>query len=162
LSSRFIGLGELYAWDSLRAATVIAQEFGFKVVVLDTSGIQLMGYDISNVVACEILGAPCNRQSKTLELGGNLSMPIKLNVREDEKKLNDLTVNEKMAIELIMQKLDCNSARLIFEHPRILVIYPYLLNQTRHACSANHTYYTHEEAAQDIKSAVTFEAQTLK
>jgi hypothetical protein len=47
-----------------------------------------MGYDISNVVACEILGAPCNRQSKSVELGGNLSMPIKLNVREDEKNLN--------------------------------------------------------------------------
>jgi len=78
LSRRYIGENTVYALDSFRAATVIAQEFGFKVVVLDTSGIQLMGYDISNVVACEILGAPCNRQSKTLELGGNLSMPIKL------------------------------------------------------------------------------------
>jgi hypothetical protein len=162
LSRRFIGEATVYAWDSLRAATVIAQEFGLKVVVLDTSGIRLMGYDISNVVACEVIGAPCNRQNMSLELGGNLSTPIKLNVREDEKKLNDLTEDEKMAIELIMQKLDCNSVHLIFEHPRIQVIYPYLLNQTRHACSADHTYYTHEEAAQDIESVVTPEAQTLK
>jgi hypothetical protein len=156
LSSRqFFGALAVYSWDPLRAATVIAQDFGLKVVVLDTSGIQLMGHDISNIIACEILGAPCNPKSMSGELGGHLSTPIKLNVREDNKNLNDLTKDEKMAIELIMQKLDCNSARLIFEHPRIQVIYPYLLNQTRHSCSANHSYYTHEEALQDIRSAVT-------
>jgi hypothetical protein len=148
-------------WDPLLAATVIAQDFGLKVVVLDTSGIQLMGYDISNVIACEILGAPCYPQNMSLELGGNLSTPIKLNVRQDDKNLNDLTVDEKMAIKLILQKVDCNSAHLIFEHPRIQVIYPYLLNQTRHSCSANHTHYTHEEAFQDIRSAVTPKTQTL-
>jgi hypothetical protein len=158
LSSRFFST---YNLDSLRAAKVIAEEFGLNVVILDTSGIQSMGYDISNVVACDILGSPCNRNSMSIELFGNTSMPIKTNVRKDDKNLNDLTLEEKLNIELILQKLDCNSAHFIFQHPKIHVIYPNLLNQTRHSCSTNHTYYTHEKALQDIRSAVT-PKQTIK
>jgi len=147
--------GIVFALDALHAAALIAQDFGLQVVILDTSGVQLMRYDINNIVACEILGAPCNRQNMSLDLGAKASAPIKVNVREDDKNLNDLTIDEKMTIGLILQKLDCNSARVIFDHPKIHILYPYLLNHTLHSCSANHTYYTHEEALRDIQSAVT-------
>jgi hypothetical protein len=152
-------LFETYKFDSLGVAKVIAEEFGLNVVVLDTSGVQLMGYDISYVVACKVLGSPCHPNNMTLEIGGNASAAFKANVREDDKILNDLTSEEKLTIESILQKLDCNSAHLIFQHPKIQVIYPYLLNQTHHSCSMNHTYYSHEQALQDIQSAISPEAQ---
>ena len=88
------------AMDPLYAATELATHQGFNIVVMDMSGIQAHGWDISSVVACQILGdIPCHGNHSTLILHGNVSTPMVGNVRGNKmNEMNDLTQDESLQI----------------------------------------------------------------
>ncbi len=82
--------------DPLYAAKELATRHGFNVIVIDMSGVQAQGLDISSVVACQILqNVPCHANNMTLLLGGNESTAHVKNVKSHlMEELNDLTINE--------------------------------------------------------------------
>jgi len=153
-------LGDTYlpVIDPLYAAKVLATRHGFNVIVIDMSGVKAKGWDISCVVACQILeSVPCHGNNMTLGLGGNESIPhvqnVKSHVMED---IIDLTRDEKLQIASTLEKLDCNSVNDIFHHPRIQLLHPYDLKHTLRSCGGrNPPFYTHEQLKKDLQSLVS-------
>lgn len=145
-----------YALDPLYVTKIIADDYGLDVILLDSSGISLKGYDISNVIACQILGVPCHLNNMTLRNEKKAVLPAIINARKDDPFLNDLTDKEKSKIESILRKLDCNSIHSMFAHPRIQLLQPHQLIETRNLCGkeVNRTFYSHKQAKQDIRFAV--------
>jgi len=141
----------LNSLDSLYAAKVLAVDNDINVVLMDSSGTQKRGYDISNVAACQILGLPCHIETMTPIFGGNVSMQ---NVRPKNASMDDLTLEEKSQIESILQKLDCNSIHFLFDHPRVRILHPYLLQETRNLCE-NKAIYSHADVIKDIRWVVS-------
>jgi hypothetical protein len=142
--------------DPLSAAEELAAQHGFNVIVIDMSGIQAKGWDISSVVACQILGnVPCHLDNMTLLHGSNVSAPSLRNVRKNTmEELNNLTQDETLKIANALQKLDCNSVHAIFNHPRVQILYPYHLNHTLYYCIQKQPLYSHEQLKIDIQSIV--------
>jgi hypothetical protein len=142
--------------DPLYAAQELATRHGFNVIIIDMSGIQAKGWDISSVVACQILGnVPCHLDNMTLLHGSNVSAPSVSNVRKNTmEELNNLTLGEISKIAYALQKLDCNSVHAIFNHPRIQILYPYHLNHTLYYCFQKLPLYSHEQFKIDIQSIV--------
>jgi len=156
--SFLMGDWERSKFDPLYATRIIAQEFDVDVTLMDTSGIRAAGYDISNVVACDILSSPCHPGNKTLMFGGNVSVPIKANDRLDNTTLNDLSQQQKSQIESILRKMDCNSIHSITRHHRVHILYPHLLNETLLSCLNHTTTYDHQRIVHDIRSVAANQA----
>jgi hypothetical protein len=159
LSFRSFLSGEFYTslLDPLYAAEELAARHGFNVIVIDMSGVQAKGWDVSSVVACQILdNVPCHLDNMTLLHGSNVSTPSLRNVRKNTmEELNNLTLDETLQISNALQKLDCNSVHAIFHHPRIQVLYPYDLNHTLYSCIQKQPFYSHERLKTDIQSIVS-------
>jgi hypothetical protein len=141
----------------LYAAEELAARHGFNVIVIDMSGVQAKGWDLSSVVACQILdNVPCHLDNMTLLHGSNVSTPRLRNVRGNAmEELNNLTQNETLQISNALQKLDCNSVHAIFNHPRIQVLYPFDLNHTLYSCIQKQPFYSHGQLKTDIQSIVS-------
>jgi hypothetical protein len=122
--------------DPLYAAQELATRHGFNVIIIDMSGVQAKGWDVSSLVACQILdNVPCHLNNMTLLHYSNLSTPSLKNVRGNAmEELDNLTLNETLHISNALRKLDCNSVHAVFHHPRIQVLYPYDLNHTLYSC----------------------------
>jgi len=156
-SSLLLGSINVTIVDPLYAAKEIATRHGFNVIVIDMSGVQAKGLDISSVVACQILqNVPCHANNMTLLLGGNESTAHVKNVKSHlMEELNDLTINETLQIADALQKMDCNSVHDVFYHPKIQLLYPYDINHTLHSCRKNQPFYSHEQLQKDLQSIVS-------
>jgi hypothetical protein len=156
-SSLLLGNINVTIVDPLYAAKEIATRHGFNVVVIDMSGVQAKGLDISSVVACQMLqSVPCHANNMTLLLGGYESIAHIKNVKSHlMEELNDLTINETLQIADALQKMDCNSVHDVFYHPKIQLLYPYDINHTLHSCRKNQPFYSHEQLKKDLQSIVS-------
>jgi hypothetical protein len=121
---------ELGSLDSL-ALTEILLNAGIKVVLIDSSGLAENGYDISAVVACDILGAACTSEKTLIELQTepmikNIKAHKNFNLNVERKELDDM--------DDTMRRYDCKFKHLI-SHPSLTVLYAHDLYSNFEKCT---------------------------
>jgi hypothetical protein len=107
-------------------------DFGFKVVILDSSGLQKEHVDLSNGVACDILTVPCSNNQI-------IDNPLPPEIRNpgDDNDMNDLTNEELLSIDEALRNHDCNYRDLLY-NPNVTIKYGYKLIQSLANCSIDH------------------------
>ena len=104
--------------DSLHLADKFL-EAGVKVKLVDMAGVAGNSYDLSNVVACDILGVPCH-SNKTL-LGDSVHPKIS-NVKSGMGDMGSTTDEQLDMIEKIIRRRDCSFLHLQ-GHPNLEIMY---------------------------------------
>jgi len=127
-----LGLARMYADHNLT------------VVILDTSGMQRDGVDISNVVACEVLDVPCN--------GSMMDSKLQPRVMNRIEQTPDLNATELSQIDELLRKFDCNYWGLL-SHDRITVLHEHDLLTAMSGCTQNSSF-SRSELLQSIKSLI--------
>jgi len=112
----------------------ITNEFlakGFKVDLIDTSGLSSQGYDLSNVVACDILKVQCNL-NKTI-IGVGEEKPVIKNKKRASQSLN-VTTEQLRMIDDAIKRFDCIYEGILL-HVNVTLHYPDLLLKNNFECS---------------------------
>jgi len=120
-------------------------DFGFHVVILDSSGLYQERVDLSNAVACDILKVPCVNSQIMYN-----PHPPEIRNHGDDNDMNDLTNEELTLIDETLRDNDCNYRDLLF-HPNVTIKYGHKLIQTIVNCSSNHRVKPWSEIVAEIK-----------
>ena len=120
-------------------------DFGFKVVILDSSGLQKELIDLSNGVACNILKVPCEND----QIIGN-NVPPQIRNPGDDNDMNDLTALELLSIDEALRIHDCNYRNLLF-HSNLTIKYGFKLVQSLTNCSTDHQFIPWSSLVSQIK-----------
>jgi len=91
--------------DPLGMALAYA-EYGLNVVLLDTSGIQRQGVDLSTVVACNVLNVSCSDSNI------DIWNPRVINQLSDDGR-KDMTQEELDRVDGVLKNQDCNYRNLL-------------------------------------------------
>lgn len=117
--------------DSLKLAKKFLDR-GLEVVVVDMAGVQANGYDISNVIACDILGAECTNDKRFHGSEHQEKVGI-INVKtHSDSKLN-VTLNQLDQMNAVIQKYDCNFVALM-GNAKLKILYSYALQELFDKC----------------------------
>ncbi len=96
--------------DSLYLVQKLLLE-GYHVVLFDLSGVLDKGYDISNLIACDVLDAKCTPNK---EIVGELEPPKISNVKQQSKNQFGIFEEEDMKkIERIIRQRDCKFRKFL-------------------------------------------------
>jgi len=109
-------LDKMHSLDSLRLVEVFLEK-NLEVTLLDMSGISFQGYDISNILACDVLDADCT-SNKTVV--GDPVTPSKRNVKDHSHGGTDSQMEE---MEQIIRNYDCNYQN-ITKNEKLTILYP--------------------------------------
>ena len=123
----------LGALDALGMVDMFLNETDWNVALIDLDRVTQDGYDISNFVACRVMGEEC--QGKRLN-GLNGSDPIITNVRSDKRPPNvsNQTLDE---MDIVLQNFDCNYQHILGgNNERLKMFYPEGMLETLNACEA--------------------------
>jgi len=102
--------------DSLQLVKVFLEK-GIHVTLINMAGVSAQGYDISAVVACDVLNANCT--SNMTIIGDDIS-PIKMN---SKYRSHGMTDDQLEMIESIIRNYDCNFEN-ITQHEKLTILYP--------------------------------------
>jgi len=120
--------------DSFRLAEIFLKH-GLDVVLIDMSGIARDGYDISNVVACDILMASCTETEELVSVEeGTIPIPEVKNTRKNKGDLGGVTEEQLHRIEKVLRTYDCNYLHVL-EYDNLTVLYNYELKNIMTGCS---------------------------
>merc|ERR1711957_120592 len=112
------------------------------------------GYDISNVVACDILNANCTEKEEIVieEMEGEIVTPKLKNVKHDEGDMGGVTDEQLQRIEIVLREFDCNYQHVL-EYEKLSVLYNYEMNNIMVNCSEEvNSNFTRPELAERIKN----------
>jgi len=123
---------ELGALDSLALAEMLLDN-GLRVILIDSSGIIHEGYDISSVMACDVLGAECTSDKTLKELQ---SEPLVKNVKVDKNYNLNVEEKELDAMDKVMRQYDCKFQHLM-GHPNLTVLYGHDLIDNFNTCTGS-------------------------
>jgi hypothetical protein len=124
---------ELRILDSLLLAERLIQR-GIHTVLIDLSGVQKHGYDISLVIACDVLDAECDAEKHFV--GEENAKPEKKNNRHHSKKMVNVTDAQLDAINKLIESYDCNFQHIL-KSDKLQVLYPNELERIMNSCSKN-------------------------
>ena len=100
-------------------------DHGLKVALIDTSGVIEKGYDLSNVIACDVLNIPCT-QDKVIQ--GETQLPTVKNQKSDGD-LGGITENHLNQMEQVIRMRDCSFQHLL-GHQNLTILYPLDIHET--------------------------------
>lgn len=126
---------KLHILASLELSEIFLKR-GFDVVLMDMGGIIHSGYDISNVVACDILEANCTKEEEILSVSGEEenSFPIIKNVKHNKGNMGGVTDEHLDKIEKVLRKYDCNHQHVL-KYENLTVLYNHDLDPILAECS---------------------------
>lgn len=104
--------------DSLRLVEVFLEK-DIKVVLIDMEEATEKGYDLSAVVACDILGARCTRRKQII--GDNIAPSI-TNVQSHSPRMLQVDDKRLVLMERAIRNYDCNF-QSIMNHKNITALY---------------------------------------
>ena len=127
--------------DALGMVDLVLQNtpHSWNVVLVDSSGVQKEGWDISNLIACEVMNVDCGEGTNGV-LGVE---PDILNVRQN-KKPADVEDDILEQMDEVMRGYDCNYQHLFdgsIYNDRLKVLYPLELSQIMEHCKNRNTSY---------------------
>ena len=123
----------LGALDALGMVELFLNETNWNVALIDLNGLRKDNFDISNFVACKVLGEDCVGKIPICLKG---SEPVVANVRGDKRPPNvpNKTIDE---MDVILKNYDCNYQHLLGEgavNKRLKVYYPEGLQEIMRSC----------------------------
>ncbi len=104
--------------DSLQLAERFLDK-GLNVVLIDVSGVIENAYDLSYVIACDVMNVPCSND-KVIE--GSIQVPSVKN-QKSGGNMGRITERQIDAINDVIRKRDCNFQHLAW-HPKLTILYP--------------------------------------
>ena len=119
--------------DSLGVAEIFLKK-GLNVVIADIGGITNAGYDISNIIACDILNATCTKEKHVIGSDPPLFMNTKSNLTGN-LGIDDYHLD---LIDEAIRKYDCKYANMIQKYERsgqLRLIYPTELRKVMDSCN---------------------------
>ncbi|GFH52399.1 hypothetical protein CTEN210_08875 [Chaetoceros tenuissimus] len=126
--------GALKTLDSL----LLAERFAHRkinTVLVDLSGVKHHEYDISNVIACDVLDAKCNAEKKP-----EVSIsPMITNVKKHSKDNLNVTDAQIASIDKVIESYDCHFKHVLTSN-YIQVLYPHDIEEIMHSCSNTTSY----------------------
>lgn len=120
----------LNSLDSLKIAKVFLDR-GLKVVLIDMAGVEEKGYDMSNVIACDVLNANCSPEKRFV--GDPEEEQAIVNVKSHNETNFNVTRKQLERIEEVIQDYDCNYLSLL-EEGNLTVLYSHSIKQTFNFC----------------------------
>ena len=102
------------------------------VELIDMAGVMEKGYDLSNVIACDVLGVPCY-SNKTLL--GTVEQPVVKNVKKGMGNMGSTTEKQLQRIETLIRRRDCSFQHLR-DHPKLKILYAYEILNVWDDCEA--------------------------
>ena len=120
--------------DSLLLAERFAKR-KINTVLVDLSGVKHHEYDISNVIACDVLDAECNAEKKP-----EVSIsPMMTNVKKHSKENLNVTDAQIASIDKVIESYDCHFKHVLTNN-YIQVLYPHDIEEIMHSCSNTASY----------------------
>ena len=110
---------------------------GINTVLIDLSGVKKYGYDISLVIACDVLDADCDAQKHFV--GEENAKPVRRNKRHHSNAKVNVTDAQLDAIDKLIESYDCNF-QYILKNDKLQVLYPNELERIMNSCSKNAIY----------------------
>jgi len=115
----------------------------WNIVLVDLSGVKEDGWDLSNLIACEVMHVECDTETKGLMGLSDEENPILANVREDTRP-PDMGKEVFDRMEVVMRGYDCNYQHLFFDDKykeRLKILHPFNLLQIMKGCRKNANPY---------------------
>ena len=131
-------------WLRVLDSLLLAERFikrGINTVLIDLSGVQKHGYDISLVIACDVLGADCDKEKHFV--GEKAEKPVIRNVKDHSNAKVNVTEAQLDAIDKLIESYDCNFHHILM-NDKLQVLYPNELERIMNLCSQNATYQQNE------------------
>lgn len=104
--------------DSLGYVSVLLNR-GIRVVLVDLYGVVTSGYDLSSVIACDVMNITCTADKRIV--GDDSVIKIK-NVRAGKGNIKGVTQEQLDEIEKKIRIFDC-SYKSILSHPKLTILY---------------------------------------
>lgn len=123
---------KLGAIDTLGLLELFLQK-GLKVVLADLHGISGEGYDISNVIACDVLNATCTDDMKLI----GSDPPLVMNTKQNFSGEIDLTDDQLDSMDEIIQRYDCKYLDMMHKYidsDQLMTIYPTTILKVMDSC----------------------------
>jgi len=125
-------VNKMHSLDSLLLSETFLKS-GLNVVLIDMSGIARDGYDISNVVACDILKANCTETEELVTMEDDNVVASIMNVKSHKGDEGGVTEDQMNRIDNAIQEYDC-SYRHVLEYENLTVLYNYKLGHIMANC----------------------------
>jgi hypothetical protein len=121
----------LRSLDSLKLAKMFLDK-DIETVIIDMSGVAALGYDMSNVVACDVLNAECTER-KTF-LGAPEQEKAKIaNIMTHSQDNFNITSAQLDQINDVIELYECNFVTLM-QHEKIRILYSKNLDAVLSKC----------------------------
>ena len=111
---------------------------GINTVLIDLSCVKKHGYDISLVIACDVLDAECDAE-KHFVGGEKNAKPVVKNIKHHSNAKLNVTDSQLDAIDKLIESYDCNFQHIL-KNDTLQVLYPNELERIMNSCSENATY----------------------
>jgi hypothetical protein len=137
----------LRSLDSLKLASAFVEK-DIDTVLIDMSGVKALGYDMTNVVACDILHAECT-EHRTFP-GAPKKKAAIVNVKTHSDTNFNITDAQLRRINDVIETYDCNFATLM-EHEKLKVVYSNALDASLSKCQERESkVYSRDDMVQQI------------
>lgn len=120
----------LHPLNSIGLANVFLKR-GLKTVLVDLSGVLDKGYDVSNVMACDILGEDCTDSKQLISAQGEA--PKLKNVFQGNYTMGGITDEQLHRMDTVLRKHDCNFQHVL-ENENLKILYPFELDHIMAEC----------------------------
>jgi len=109
----------LRSLDSLKLAKVFLDK-DIETVIIDMSGVAALGFDMSNIVACDVLNAECTER-KTFPRAPAKKAEI-ANIKTHSQDNVNMTSVQLDQINDVIERYDCNFVTLM-QHKKVKILY---------------------------------------
>lgn len=104
-------------------------EAGLNVVLIDLSGVIDKGYDLSNVIACDVMKVPCTEDKNIL---GETEAPVVKNTKRGGN-MGAITSDHMEKMEKVIRRRDC-AFKHLEGHDKLQILYPKDLAEVYQSC----------------------------
>ena len=137
----------LRSLDSLKLTRIFLEK-NIETVLIDTSGVKALGYDMSNVIACDVLNAECS-EHKTFPRAPNEKVRIS-NMKSHSDENFKVADSQLDRINDVIEMYDCNFVTMM-QHAKLKVIYSKELDVILSKCKERtSTIHSREEMVRQI------------
>lgn len=121
----------LKSLDSLKLVKTFLDR-GLRVVLVDMAGVRAKQYDISSVIACDVLGAKCTKDKHFLGSEDETPPQIK-NVKTHSDAIFNVTEDQLEQIDAVIRRYDCNFLSLM-DHENFQILYAHGVKEIFDQC----------------------------
>lgn len=139
----------LRSLDSLKL-TQIFLDRKIPTILIDMSGVTNEGYDMSNIIACDVLNADCTDE-KLFSDNEKDNAPQIANVKQHLDENFNVTEGKLAAIDKVIEEFDCNFQDIV-KNDGLTILYPHKLMEILGRCNEGYEVKSREEMVERIRN----------